>query len=103
MQIGFKGESFANLLVLLTFIGILVIFLVSFIAHKRGIDITRNRFMFTLFLVVCVALIIIPLLLADIPQKIKFLITFLGLLAGVSNYFVIGKIQDNLRILIKKN
>jgi hypothetical protein len=93
MKFGFSGEAFGNLMIIGAVIGVLIIFLTSYIAHKRGVDVTTHRFGLTLLIGCAIIFGIIPLWLTKLAVKEKLIVTILAFAFGFCNYFVIDRKQ----------
>jgi hypothetical protein len=97
MKLGFSGEAFGNLLVLLCLIMIAVICLIFFVSYRRGIDITRHQFPLSVGIGCLIIFCIIPFWFSDLSIKWKIIGTILGLSGGIGNYFVIDRMQRAIR------
>jgi predicted RND superfamily exporter protein len=97
MKLGFSGEAFGNLLVLLCLIMIAVICLIYFVSYRRGIDITRNRFVLPFGIGSLIIFCIIPFWFSDLTIKAKIIGTILIISGGIGNYFAIDKMQRAIR------
>ena len=97
MKIGFSAEAFGNLLMLSAFIVIIVMGVIFFIAHKRGIDVTKHRFALTVTIGCAVVFAVIPFWLSDLSGIDKIIGTILMLSVGIGNYFAIDRMQRILR------
>lgn len=97
MKFGFSGEAFGNLLVLSAFILIIVMGLIFFMAHKRGVDVTKHRFALTVGVCSIIFFGVLPFWLSDLSLKDKIVGTILMLAVGIGNYFAIDRMQRSLR------
>ena len=97
MKLGFSGEGFANLLTLSTLTGALLVFVIFFIAYKRGIEVTSSRFQIKVIVAVVFLFIVIPLWFSDLDILWKFIATIVPSAVGAANYFAIDKMQKYLR------
>ena len=97
MKLGFSGEAFGNLLVLLCLIMIAVICLIFVVSYRRGIDITRHRFALPVGIGCLIIFIIFPFWLSDLSAMWKIIGTILGLSGGIGNYFAIDRMQRAIR------
>ncbi len=98
MNIGFSGEAFGNLLVLATFVGIIVCAIIFYVAHKKGVDVTTQKFQLRVLVGIGSVLIIFPLCLSDLSPASKIIGSFLSMAGALANYFGIDRLQK----LIKK-
>lgn len=97
MKLGFSGEAFGNLLVLLCLIMIVVICLIFVVSYRRGIDITRHQFALPVGIGCLIIFCIIPFWFSDLSVNWKISGTILGLSGGIGNYFAIDRMQRAIR------
>jgi hypothetical protein len=97
MKFGFSGEAFGNLLVLSALVLIAVEGVIFFIAHKKGVDVTKHRFALTVGVSGIVIFAVIPLWFSDLSVKPKIIVTIAALAVGLGNYFAIDRLQKALR------
>jgi len=97
MKFGFSGESFGNLLILSALVLIAVTGAIFFIAHKKGVDVTKHRFALTVGVGSIIIFGVIPFWLTDLSVKDKIIGTILMMAVGIGNYFAIGRLQKVLK------
>ena len=97
MRLGFSGEAFGNLLLLLGMGMLIFITTVSIVAHKKGINVTEKKFMLTLSMGAATIFVVIPLWLTELLFKDKIVISTIATLVGLANYYAIDRTQRALR------
>jgi uncharacterized membrane protein YidH (DUF202 family) len=97
MTIGFSGEAFGNLLVLLTLIGIVFCAIIFYVAHKKGIDVTAQKFQLRVLVGIGSVMIILPLCLSDLSFASKVIGSFLAMFGALVNYFGIDRLQNIIK------
>lgn len=97
MTIGFSGEAFGNLLVLLTFIGIILCAIIFYVAHKKGVDVTKQKFQLRVLIGIGSVLIILPLCLSDLSGTSKIIGSILAMAGALANYFGIDRLQKVIK------
>lgn len=97
MKLGFSGEAFGNLILLMAIIVLIVVGIIFFIAHKKGIDVTARSFQLKVGMVSLIIFGVIPFLLTDSTINTKIIGTILALCIAIANYFAIDKMQQKIR------
>ena len=102
MELGFSGEAFGHLVLLMVFIALVVIALVFIIAKRRGVDVTSNRFQLKVGIYCLIIFFIIPLFFTSLPLVPKIIISILALAGGLANFFAMDRIGKILKDRFKK-
>ena len=97
MKLGFSGEGFANLLTMSGLLGTLLVLVIFYVAHRRGIDVRSRRFQFKVLSGILLVFLVIPLWFSDLDVLWKLIATIVPLGAGLANYFAIDKMQKVLK------
>lgn len=101
MKFGFSGEAFGNLLVISSFLGIIACAIIFYAAHKKGIDVTSQKFQLKVLIGIGSLLIILPLCLSDLSVTSKFFGSFFAMGGALANYFGIDKLQKIIKRKLK--
>ncbi len=94
METGLSKEAFGNLLFICAIIGIIVVFVICYIAHKKGIDITSIKFQMKVLFGVGLIFGIFPLMLSNLSLKHKVIGSSLAFIGGLINYLGVGRLQQ---------
>ncbi len=102
MRLGFSGEGFGNLLVVSTFVGFIFYSFIFFRAYRRGVDVTKTRFVLKSALITVFIFVVIPLWFSDLDISWKLMATIASVAAGILNFFAVDRAQKIYKELFHK-